>query len=174
MNTVLALKKNVYVQIPAAVVTIALMIGLPFLVHLAPPVGGTQVGAILLPIFYAPLAAVFLFHPAVSIVAAVLAPYINHLVTGRPTLQLASTLSVEVLAFSGVLLALHRRNIYTVWAVPAAYLLAKIASGALSFVVTPGYSLAQWTGSIPAALPGMLILAILYALMSRATKDEGQ
>src|SRR3990172_7405742 len=83
MNAVLALKKNVYVQVPATIVTISLMIALPFLVHLAPPVGGIQMGAIMLPIFYAPLVAIFLFHPAVSIVAAMLAPTINLLVTGR-------------------------------------------------------------------------------------------
>jgi hypothetical protein len=174
MNAVLALKKNVFVQVPATVVTISLMIALPFLVHLAPPVGGIQMGAIVLPIFYAALVAVFLFHPAVSIVAAMLAPYINYLIMGRPTLPVASALSVEVLAFSGVLLALHRKNVYTVWAIPAAYLLAKIASGAVSFAVMPGYSLAQWSGSIVTALPGLLILSLLYALMLRATRDEGK
>jgi hypothetical protein len=174
MNAVVTLKRNVYVQVPATLVTISLMIALPFLVHLAPPVAGIQMGAIVLPIFYAPLVAVFLFNPAVSIVAAMLAPYINLLITGRPTLPVASALSVEVLAFSGVLLALHRRNIYTVWAVPAAYLLAKLASGALSFVVMPGYSLSQWLISIPAALPGLLILSVLYMLMRRATQDESK
>lgn len=174
MNAVLALKKNVYVQVPATVVTISLMIALPFLVHLAPPVGGIQMGAIMLPIFYAPLVAVFLFHPAVSIVAAMVAPYVNYLVMGRPALPVASALSVEVLAFSGLLLALHRRNSHAVWAVPAAYLLARLAGGAVSFVVMPGYSLSQWLVSVAAALPGLLILSLLYALMRRATRDEGK
>jgi len=171
MNAILALKKNLAVQISGALITISLMIALPFLVHLLPPVRDTQIGAILLPLFYAPLAAVFLFHPGVAILSALLAPYLNHLITGRPTLQVACSLSIEALIFSVVLWVFHRRKEYAVWVVLSAYFLAKVSSGMVNSIMAPGYSLSQWIGSIEVALPGLFILLTLYYFMSSMAQN---
>src|SRR5687767_7770331 len=104
MLTRSALRQNRLLQIPATLVTLGLMWLIPVLVHLIPPFGdGTPLGVRLLPIFYAPLLAVFLFHPVVAVLASLAMPFINYLLTGMPPFNIAILLTVELVVFSLVL-----------------------------------------------------------------------
>ena len=174
VNVLVAQKRNILVQAPAALITVALMIVLPFLVHLFPAVGKTPLGAFLLPIFYAPLAAIFLCHPLVSVFAGLLVPYINYLLTGQPALPVAASLSVELSLFSITLLYFNRRKTSNSWVVLAAFGLARLGS-ALVGALTGGFSLLGWLSGIVYALPGLLILVFMHAWLVRAAKSaDGQ
>jgi hypothetical protein len=161
-------KKNILVQVPATFTTMVLMILLPLLVHLFPPIGNTPLGAILLPIFYAPLVAVLLCHPLVSIFAGLVVPYINYLLTGQPVLPIVAELSVELTLFSIGLLYFNRRKTSTSsWIVVlTAFGLAKVG-GALLGVLVGGFSLLGWLSGLVYALPGLLILVLMHNWITR-------
>lgn len=150
------------VIIPATLVTIALAAVLPFVVHLAPPVGGVQLGARLLPIFLAPFVAAALFHPAVAIAAALATPTLNRLLTGRPTPELAVQLTLELLVFAAIVLIAARRDARLAWVGPVAYLAAKAAAlAALALAGAATIVPAAFATSLGHALPGLALLALL-------------
>jgi len=170
----LAQKRNILVQMPAALTTMALMIVLPLLIHLIPTVGKTPLGAFLLPIFYAPLAAVFLFHPLVSVFAGLVVPYVNYLLTGQPALPVAAGLSVELALFSIALLYFNQRKMSSLWVAPMAYGLAKLGS-ILVGMLTGGFSLADWLSGLAYALPGLLVLVLIHTwLVQQVKSSDGQ
>ncbi len=163
MNT----KTLTYTQrlhIPATVVTVAAAVLLPVLVHLLPVVGNIPAGARLLPIFYAPLLAVIFFQPSVGIAASLLAPFLNHALTGSPTYEMAIILTLELTVFSAIFSAIYTRRPKFVAAAPLAYLLAKVASliavAVLPFLV-PAAPLQYFTSSLMTALPGLVVLSVL-------------
>jgi hypothetical protein len=164
--TLLTLKKNILVQVPAAIITMTLMVILPLFVHLFPGIGNTPLGAFLLPIYFAPLAAVFLFHPLVSVFAGLVAPYLNYLLTGQPALPVAVGLSVELVLFTMALLYFNQRKISGIWVVPAAFGLAKLGS-ALVGVLAGSLSLFGWLSGLLYALPGLLMLVLMYSWLTR-------
>lgn len=169
-------KKNILVQVPATLTTMALMIVLPLLVHLFPPIGKTPLGAFLLPIFYAPLVAVLLCHPLVSIFAGLVVPYINYLLTGHPVLPFAAALSVELTLFSITLLFFNRRKTSTSsWVVvPTAFGLAKVGS-ALIGGLAGGFSLLGGLSGLVYALPGLLVLVLMHSWITRqVVRNDGQ
>jgi hypothetical protein len=153
--TSLLTRESVRVVSLTAVVLAASLL-LPLLFHLLPVSGGPPLGARLLPIFYAPLIAVLLFHPAVALTAALAAPSINHLLTGRPAPEMVPVLTLELLLFVGLILLARRRWPVSPLIAPLAYLLAKLAADAMLGL--------PWSGviaSLQLALPGV---AILFAL----------
>jgi membrane-associated HD superfamily phosphohydrolase len=173
-SALVAQKRNILVQAPAALITMALMIVLPMLVHLLPAVGKTPLGAFLLPIFYAPLAAIFLFHPLVSIFAGLVVPYLNYVLTGQPALPVAASLSVELLLFSISMLFFNRRKISNSWVVPAAFGIAKLGSGLVA-VLIGGFSLSAWFSGVFYGLPGLLVLVLMHAwLVRKVESGDGQ
>lgn len=150
------------VIIPATLATIGLTAALPFLVHLAPPVGGVQLGARLLPIFLAPLVAAALFHPAVAVVAALVTPTLNRLLTGRPTPEMAVQLTLELLVFVGIAWWAARRGARLAWLAPAGYVAAKAATlAALALAGGATIVPSAFVTSLGHALPGLALLALL-------------
>ena len=111
MFTLTVLRRKPILQIPAALVTLGFMWLFPFLVHLIPVSGTVPIGARLLPIFYAPLLAAWLFHPIVGLASSLLMPFINHAFTGMPTFNVAVMTSIELSVFSIVLLALKNAGL---------------------------------------------------------------
>jgi hypothetical protein len=150
--------------IPLTLATIAAAVVLPFLVHLVPASGGVPLGARLLPIFYAPLLAVIFFRPQVALIAALLAPVLNHLLIGMPTAEMTVILTLELAVFTGVVYALNRRWPAFWLAAPLALLLAKVASLLLvtlvpALIVPP--PLVYFENSLVNGLPGLAILLVL-------------
>ena len=160
------LAKNKPLQIPATIITIFLMILFPFIIHL---IGGPVAGARWLPIFYAPFVAAVLFRPGVAIVAALSAPFLNHLITGAPPLPMVVVLSFQLVLFGIIVNQLVRRWPAFWGAAPLAYLLA-LASSTILLAVLPISLLpvSPWqffSTSILSALPGLLVLLLINWLL---------
>ena len=146
---------------------VAASVAIPFLVHLAP--GGSSIGATLLPIFWAPLLAVILFGAAPAVAAALLAPALNHLLTGMPPSFVVASLTVELAIFVTVLIlgfnrAAFKRSSLVLPALlaPLAYLIARIATGALFVVLgTSSSTIAAVFTGLGAAVPGVISLFVM-------------
>ena len=82
-------------QIKESVAVLAFSILIPFLIHFI-PVSGNPVGAVLLPIFIAPFIAVVFFRFNVGIIAALLSPVLNYLLTGNPVYGLLGIITLEL------------------------------------------------------------------------------
>ena len=161
--------KNPRVIIPATLATVAATLLLPFLVHLLPPSGGVPLGARLLPLFIAPFLAVVLFHPAVALVASLVTPLLNRLLTGQPAWEMSVLLTVELFTFSLAAWLLVRRWPKFWGNAPLAYVIAKAAS-LLLLSVLPLLPVSPWRffgSSLQTALPGVLVLLVLNFIVVR-------
>ena len=163
MQTILVLRQKPLVQVPALLLTLGAMWLLPFLVHLIPANGPVPMGARLLPIFYAPLLAAWLFHPAVGLIASLFMPFINHAFTGMPTLPMSILLSLELVVFSLTLQGFRRRASRLALAAPLGFLAAKIVSALVLWFlpILPASPLNYLGNSILNAWPGLLVLLAL-------------
>lgn len=135
---------------------------LPFLVHLAPQSGQTPIGAVWLPMFYAPLIAALLDKPQAGFIAGVLAPVVNGLMTGQPEGLLMWTLSFEIGLFVLAAYAIGRSRRAVRWAWAAGlggYVIAKV--GAYLLFSTLGQTGDVNFTAMVNAWPGMLIFLIL-------------
>ncbi len=168
MLRVASLREKVILQVPAAFLTLFLMWALPLLVHIIPLTGPAPVGARLLPIFYAPLLAAWIFHPAVGLLASLLMPFINHAFTGMPTLPMTALLSLELVVFSFGLL-LNRKYWPKLPLAPLVFVAAKVISAILLVFVAivPASPWAYLVSSLQNALPGLLILLVLHWALLR-------
>jgi len=152
-------------QVRQTAVLLAVSMFLPFVFHLLPSYDDTAWGPRLLPIFYAPLIAVFLYKPHVSLILAVVPPWLNHFITGAPPVPLAVLLSCELILFSAWA-RLFKATPCPAWLVgPAAYLAGKPILVGLLFLIPnlPGHQdpigWALRTGLL--AVPGLFILAAI-------------
>jgi len=163
--------------VPATIATVALAMLLPFLVHLLPPSGGVPLGARLLPIFVAPFLAAALFHPGAAVVASLVTPTLNRLATGQPAPAMSVLLTVELLVFSGIVLAVRERWPRAWFLAPVAYVVAKgVALLALAAAGAPLPGLvgvAGFLGSLANALPGLLLLLALNAWVVFGARTSG-
>lgn len=137
----------------------------PYVVHFIPSWDDSPIGAKLLPIFYAPLIAALTRKAHVSITVALMAPWLNHVLIGMPSVGMAIIMTVELLIFSAVVERLARKYKGQAWLGPLGYLLAKPVSLCILFLV-PGFlhstpSVMQVVHSIVNAWPGLAILALL-------------
>lgn len=165
--TIEQLKTDRRLQIPATAVTITLTLLFPFIVH---AIGGPAAGARWLPLFYAPFVAVVLFHPAVSIIAGLLTPFLNHWLTGAPPWGMTVILSVELVVFTAVSHLLLRRWPRLWVAAPLAYVLA-LGTAVVLVVFSPELiPAAPWqffTTALQQAWPGLIVLLLLNWLMMK-------
>lgn len=155
--------------LPATLITVALAVALPFLVHLLPPVGAVPMGAVLLPLFLAPFIAVYLFHPAAALIASLVTPLLNRTLTGQPTAEMAVLLTVELCSFTLVALLLRRVWPSSIVNAPLAYLAAKLVAAAVLSVTAliPALPLGYLTSSLVNALPGLALLVVVNLLVAR-------
>ncbi|WP_375582585.1 hypothetical protein [Cyclobacterium xiamenense] len=147
----------------------------PLLVHAAPPIQGTPLGAILLPLFYVPLIALVLTDKVPAVLAALVSPALNFLITGNEQWSLLLILTVELTVFTLLLQFLLARG-KSYWAVITAIVLAKsVGAGlVLIFGLLPVAPFAYFSQSLSTGLPGILILLLLgYLLVGRKKKPSG-
>ncbi len=148
-------------------------LSLPFLAHLLPAWGTVPLGAVFLPMFFAPLLAVLCHRAFLALTVAALAPWLNHVLTGHPVPGMAILLTFELLLFTGFLLLLARRPGARWWTGPVAYLLAKPVSGLLLLfwpALLAGASYGDHlAGAVTRSWPGLLALAAVsfFALRLR-------
>ena len=158
------LRNDKRMQVPATAVSIGLMLLFPFIVH---AVGGPAAGGRWLPLFYVLIAAAILFHPLVGVVAGLVTPFLNHLLTGAPPLPIAVLLAVELVLFALVMWQMSQRWPRFWGAAPLAFLVAKIGSMLLLFVVPllPAPPTQYFLSSVTTAWPGMLVLLLINFLV---------
>lgn len=123
--------KEDYLSIKTTLVVLVATLLLPMLVHLIPATGPIPVGARLLPMFYAPFIAIVFFRLHVGLIAGMLAPVINHLLTGKPAWPIVGLLSTELVIFAIIAFLLIKINPIRWVAAPFAYLGTKIVSAGL-------------------------------------------
>ena len=158
------------IPLKATFVLLAIACILPFLIHLIPPVQGTPVGAILLPMFYIPFIAVVFFSLPVGVIIAALAPLINFLITGNPQWQILVVLSFELIIFALIAHRLLQVKGIAWLAAPLSYMLTKVVSSVLLFVIplVGGVEPAQFfMNSVSNAWPGLIVLAIINIVVLR-------
>jgi hypothetical protein len=158
---------------------LALSAVLPVLVHMLPVTGGMPAGARLLPIFFAPLIAALLGRPAAALTAALLAPALNHLLTGMPAAATLPGLMMQLVLFTGLAVLLARRPLLTLLA-PAAYLLAYYLAPVLLTLLAAlpgldhlaGGSTRPLTAVLASAWPGLLaLLGVAWAMNPRLKRS---
>jgi hypothetical protein len=173
MLDISGLRYKPILQIPAVIITLGLMWLLPFLIHLIPFTGIIPLGARLLPIFYAPLLAAWLFHPVVGIFSSLLMPFINHAFTGMPAFNVAMMLSVELCIFSFVLTIYKNRYPRLPLIAPFAVIAGKFVSALLLFII-PLVPFSPWeyfSSSIFNAIPGLLVVLAINLALNRLTNN---
>lgn len=149
-------------QITQTVAILAATMLLPILIHLLPNINGNISGAVLLPIFFAPMIATFIYKKHVALFAGIFAPMLNFLMMGRPAPEMVITLGFEVVAFVLMLGLLKNFNAIRYIAAPLAYLISSlIVVLSLSVIGTLVNPLSFWVNSTFIAIPGILLLGIL-------------
>lgn len=166
------LRHNILLQIPATIVTLGLMWLFPFFVHLL-DVNGSQLGAKLLPIYYAPLLAAWFFHPSVAILCSLLMPFLNHTFTGMPNFETAIMLTIELVIFSLLILLLKKWRYLPIFML-LAVLLGKLGSSLLLFIF-PIISIAPFTyfsTSVTTAVPGLIIILVINIILLKLPNEQ--
>ncbi|MDH5598079.1 MAG: hypothetical protein OEY34_03080 [Cyclobacteriaceae bacterium] len=165
-------------QIGATIGTIVATICLPILIHLIPFEGSIPLGAILLPVFYAPLFAVYKYKYHVAIITSVIAPWLNHLITGFPAKPLLSVITIELFVFTLILIFLRNQKGIRWFAGPLVYIITKTISGSLIYlfpaILEGGIPLNYGINSISNATPGILVLLGINILVVKMNGNTGQ
>lgn len=164
-------------QADKLVLTLAAMIGLPFVVHALPAAQAVGLGQTLLPIFYAPLWAAVFFRPHVAFTAALFAPTINRIWTGHPDSGTALMLTIELLVFAAIVHALFRPGRHFWGMGILAYLPAKMSSIAVVHLMIGSQSFGSaavlfWQ-SMSAAWPGLVVLTLISIMITRRSRAGG-
>lgn len=142
---------------------------LPFLVHAIPHAGPVPLGAQLLPIFYVGLVLVLRDQAVPALVVAALAPWVNQQVTGMPAGAMLQTLTVELLAFTALLLvARSTLPAAAPFVGPIAYLAAYAVARAV--LAPDALTFAALGATASVAWPGMLALLALGVMLARGRR----
>ena len=152
-------------------ILLSLSVMFPFMIHLIPVPGNAQLGPRLLPMFYAPLLAALWGRTRSGVVVALLAPWLNWVLTSHPTPLSAIVMMVQLLVFVLTLrMLLTRLGAHWLLALPAFF--CGLAAAALVTAVFPALiggqaSLAWATQSVALGLPGIGILILISWLALR-------
>jgi hypothetical protein len=171
MKNTAILQLSAKYQLTQTVVILAATMLLPVLVHLIPTINGNISGAVLLPIFLAPLVAAFVYKRHVAIFAGIFAPLLNYLIMGRPAPEMVIMLGFEIVLFVVLLSWLKDLKGIRYFAAPLAFLV-------VSFVVAIGLSLfgslanpvSFWANSTSIAIPGILLMWVINLAILRFRK----
>ncbi len=151
---------------------------LPVLFHLIPFSGEVPIGAMLLPIFYAPFVGIVLCRPRVGIIAGLLAPVVNSVITGMPAPDVVMMLTIEMAIFTILSSAVYSRWRNFIATAPLSYLAAKFLSSVI-FGIVPSFAGAQASGmafflrSVFTGLPGIVMLLIVNWILVVFKKRVG-
>ncbi|MBS0633169.1 MAG: hypothetical protein JSS11_14760 [Verrucomicrobia bacterium] len=152
-------------------ILLALSLLFPFLIHLIPVPEDARLGQRLLPIFYAPLLGVLWGRSRSAAVVAVLAPWLNWLLTQHPSPPSATLMSVELLAFTFTVATLRARVGLRWWISLPAYVIGRAATIILAALIPAlihQRSLLDWAAtSTVQAFPGLAVLVLLTLLVQR-------
>lgn len=157
-------------QLSQTVLVLAATMILPLVIHLIPNINGNLAGAVLLPIFWAPMVAAFVYKKHVAILAGIFAPLFNYLILGRPAPEMVVTLGFEIVLFA--LLASWLKNLQAVKyiAVPVAYVIASLTVVSGMSLLNDHASFSIWVNTTTVAIPGILLMGLGNLLLLRFRK----
>lgn len=148
----------------------------PFLIHLLPVPDDSRLGARLLPMFYAPLLAALLGRTPSAFGVALLAPWVNWLLTGHPVPRTAVVMTLQLVVFVAALRLLLARLGPRWYLAAPAYLLglgASLVAALLQPALIGGRPPLAWAaGTLTLALPGVAILLALNWLALRVFPSD--
>ena len=124
-TTSLAIENSILtkLQLKESVSVLAFSILIPFLIHFV-PVSGNPAGAVLLPIFIAPFLAIIFFRLNVGIIAALLSPVLNYLLTGSPVYGIVGIMTLELFLFVLIAWLLIKLNYVKYFAAPVSVIIS--------------------------------------------------
>ncbi|MFH1836974.1 MAG: hypothetical protein ABH862_02500 [Candidatus Omnitrophota bacterium] len=156
---------------------VCLSLALPFIFHLIPRQGSVPLGVVFLPIYYAPLIGVILFKKRAGILTAVLAPVINHLITGRPDGNMLILLSLEIPVFVGIYSFMSDKaaapgaGIKDTFRIIASYVISVLLCSAIlgqaPHLIFKGNTVTLFLRSLFMSSPGILILCLLSRTLNK-------
>lgn len=170
MKNSVALQTVSRYQISQTVLVLAATMILPLVIHLIPNINGNLSGAVLLPIFWAPMCATFVYKRHIAIFAGIFAPLLNYLILGRPTPEMVVTLGFEIVAFALLLGWLKNLSIVKYVAAPVAYLVASLLVVTGMSFFNEHLSFAMWVNATTVAIPGILLLGLANLALLRFSK----
>jgi small-conductance mechanosensitive channel len=158
-------------------ILLCLSVMFPFMVHVIPVPDVGRLGAMLLPMFYAPLLAALLARHRSALMVAALAPWLNWALTSHPAPLGAVALTIELVAFVLAMRALLARA-GARWFLAAPAYLACMAAAALGAAAVPVLiggrgSLAWALECVSTGLPGIAILVLINWLVLRCYPPGG-
>ncbi|MGY6741364.1 MAG: hypothetical protein ACXIUQ_01410 [Cecembia sp.] len=139
----------------------------PFFIHLLPPYNGFPVGAYLLPMFYIPFIALFAYGWRLALPIALLAPFLNAMITGNPNWEFLVILTLELTIFSCIAYLLIQSDKVKLFAAPLSYIGAKISSSILLLFIplVKAVPFDFFISSTLRAIPGIVLLLLINYLM---------
>ncbi|MBU0468098.1 MAG: hypothetical protein KKD07_01695 [Candidatus Omnitrophica bacterium] len=162
INNVKVLK---YAQVDKLVFTVSLMFIMPLLLHMLPRTGYYPIGAIWLPIFYAPLFAAIFFKKHVSIAACFVSPWINMYFTGMPRLEIASKLTFELIIFAIFAQIIFKSKSFYRFIGLISFIFAKLFLYLTVFFMSGHFELKNMFSEITLALPGIFVLLFIGIIL---------
>jgi hypothetical protein len=157
-------------QVTQTVFILAATMILPLIIHLIPNINGNLAGAVLLPIFWAPMFAAFVYKKHVAILAGIFAPLLNYLILGRPVPEMVVTLNFEIVLFALLLSWAKNLNIVRYVAAPLTYVVASILTVACMSFFSDHASLSMWVNSTVIAIPGIVLMGLANFAFLRFSK----
>ena len=152
-------------QIKESVAVLAFSILIPFLMHFI-PVSGNPVGAVLLPIFIAPFIAVVFFRFNVGIIAALLSPVLNYLLTGNPVYGLLGIITLELSLFVLIAWLLIKVKFVKYLAAPVSVIISMFISQILFS------SVSHFAAVLTVGLPGIVLISLINILIFPLAKKS--
>lgn len=158
-------------------ILLALSVLFPFLIHILPVPENARLGPRLLPMFYAPLLAALLGRMRSAWIVALVAPWLNWVLTSHPAPLGAVVMTIQLVVFVGGLRALLA-GFGARWflAVPAyvACVLAALLVTALFPALIGGRPALAWASQgFVTGLPGVAVLVLINWLAIRHGPADG-
>lgn len=154
-------KALVYSQLDKLLFTLSLMLVMPILFHMIPYAEPYPIGAIWLPMFYAPLFAAIVYKKHVSIAACIISPWINMLLIGMPRSEVASKLTFELIFFALFAQLLCRSKNFCKFIGLLSFVFAKTLSNLIAYFVAGNFVWDKVSSELALAFPGIIVLLIL-------------
>ncbi|MDD3178990.1 MAG: hypothetical protein PHQ04_01420 [Opitutaceae bacterium] len=146
-------------------ILLSLSVMFPFMIHVIPVPGDSQLGPRLLPMFYAPLLAVLWGHRRSAVTVALLAPWLNWALTSHPAPPGAVVMMIELLGFVLVMRTLLAGMGAHWFLAGPAYFSGKAAAVLVTTLfpaLIGGRAALEWAAqSVAVGVPGISILLLI-------------
>ncbi len=163
------------IQLKETVIILTLSVLIPFLIHFLPDFNGIAIGAILLPMFWAPYIAIKYFKFHVGLIAGLAAPMVNSLITGNPHMGIIPLITLQLVFFVIAAGFLDRINVLKNFNAIIAYA-ASIIISLLVIMIFP-YLMQNLVPSnylfvaFISGLPGIVLLAVINYVSLKLKKE---